>query len=307
MVKDKRGNTTRLILGVLIVLLVAGVTVAGLLAARRGTQAATPMRTTVSMPSSPTTAAPVAATAPAATTPAPAASTTAPAATAPAETTPAKAATPVKTTPTPLGVRGSWKLVFSDSFDGSALNRKVWNAHDGWTNQNGVSDSLGNVAVRSGRAILTLASGSSGAELGTLHFSLKVGDFAQARIKFAGNGHTIYNWPAFWASGPEWPHGGENDIAEGFGALTINYHSPSMVEHSGAVPGDWSNRFHTYGIYRGRTYSSVYWDGKLIRTYRTYDDGQPETLLLTLGAGTDVRTGSAGAMIVDYVRAWRAA
>jgi hypothetical protein len=279
MVKDKRGRTTRLIFGLLVVVVVAGVTVAGLLASGGGT-APVPARTTVSMPSSPTTAAPVAATPPATT------------------------AAPAKPAPVPFGMGGPWKLVFSESFDGSSLNRKVWNAHGGWTNQNGVSDSLGNVAIRNGRAILTLASGSSGAELGTLHFSLRVGDFAQARIKFAGAGNTIYNWPAFWASGPDWPQGGENDIAEGFGALTINYHSPSLVEHSGTIPGDWAGHFHTYGIYRGRGYSSVYWDGKLIRTYRTDDDGQPETLLLTLGAGNQIRTGPTGAMIVDYVRAW---
>jgi hypothetical protein len=306
MVKDKHGSTTGLILGLLVVVVVAGVTVAGLLAAGSSTQSPAPVRTTVSMPSSPTTTAPAASTAPAVTSSTPAASTTAPAAAAPATTTPAKVTPPVEPAPTPLGMHGSWKLVFSESFDGNSLNHKIWNAHNGWTNQNGVTDSAGNVAVRNGRAILTLASDSSGAELGTLHFSLKVGDFAQARIEFAGNGHTVYNWPAFWASGPDWPQAGENDVAEGFGALTINYHSPSMVEHSGAIPGDWAGRFHTYGIYRGRTYSSVYWDGKLVRTYRTYDDGQPETLLLTLGAGNEIRTGPAGAMIVDYVRAWRA-
>ncbi|MGH2862139.1 MAG: hypothetical protein ACRDLT_11640 [Solirubrobacteraceae bacterium] len=51
--------------------------------------------------------------------------------------------------------------------------------------------------------ILPLASDSSGAELGTRHFSLRVGEFAEARIRFAGSGETIYNWPAWWLSGPE--------------------------------------------------------------------------------------------------------
>jgi hypothetical protein len=299
MVKDKRGGTTRLILGLLVVAVVVAVSAAGLLASRSGTQTQVPKRPLPTAPSSsPTTRL-------AATTASLPATTTAPAVTSSPSTTTAK--TPVKHAPVPLGVRGPWKLVFSESFDGSSLNRNVWNAHDGWTDQNGVTDALGNVRVRHGHAILTLASDSSGAELGTRHFSLKVGEFAEARISFAGDGHTIYNWPAFWASGPNWPRGGENDIAEGFGALTVNYHSPDLVEHSGAVGGNWAGRFHVFGIYRGRNFSRVYWDGKLVETYRTDDDGQPETLLLTLGAGNEIRTGAAGAMIVDYVRAWRPA
>jgi hypothetical protein len=299
MVKDKSGRTTRLILGLMVVAVVVAASAAGLLASRSGTRTPVPKRPPKTIPS--TARSPTATLE--ATTTAPIATTTAAALSSPPSTT----TTPVKHAPVPLGVHGPWKLVFSESFDGSSLNRGVWNAHDGWTDQNAVSDSIGNVRVSDGHAVLTLASSSSGAELGTRHFSLKVGEFAEARIRFAGNGRTIYNWPAFWASGPDWPQGGENDIAEGFGALTINYHSPALVEHSGAIPGEWAGRFHVYGIYRGRSYSSVYWDGKLVRAYRTDDDGQPETLLLTLGAGDQIRTGAAGAMIVDYVRAWRRA
>lgn len=209
------------------------------------------------------------------------------------------------TAPQPFGISGHWRLVFNDGFNGNALNRQTWNAHNGWTNQNGVADSLGNVAVRNGDAILSLASSTSGAEIATRTFALRVGEFAEARIKFAGSGHTIYNWPAFWASGPNWPQGGENDIAEGFGSLTINYHSPAVTLHSGSIPGSWANRFHVFGIYRSRHFARVYWDGRVVGAYRTHDDGAPETLLLTLGAGNQVRTGRVGAMVIDYVRAWR--
>ncbi|HET9093563.1 MAG TPA: family 16 glycosylhydrolase, partial [Solirubrobacteraceae bacterium] len=158
--------------------------------------------------------------------------------------------------------------------------------------------------VSGGHAILTLASPSSGAEIGTQSFGLAVGQFAQARIEFPGSGATIDNWPAFWTSGNDWPAGGENDVAEGFGALTVNYHSPTVVHLTGQVPGDWGGHFHVYGIYRGRSVSRVYWDGRLVRTYSTADNGEPETILLTLGAGDHVVTGPAGAMVVDYVRVW---
>ena len=206
--------------------------------------------------------------------------------------------------PGPLGSPSKWKLVFDSEFDGHQLNRNVWSAHNGWTNQNRVTDHLVNVRVADGHLILTLASPNSGAAIATRNFGLKVGEYAQARIKFAGSGSTIYNWPAWWTSGPNWPAGGENDIAEGFGALTVNYHSPSDTRLLGPVPGNWAGAFHTYGIYRGRFYSRVYWDGRLVQTYRTADNGQPQTLLLTLGAGNEIKTGAPGAMIVDYVRVW---
>jgi beta-glucanase (GH16 family) len=263
MVKDKRGPTTRLILGLIVVLL-AGAAI-GVAIATTGAGAHRSTRASSTRPSTHAPGSRVAG---------------------------------------PLGVPGNWKLVFDDEFDGSSLNRGVWNAHDGWRDQNAVTDHLGNIAVRNGHLILTLAATDSGAEIGSRHFGLEVGEFAQARIDFAGSGSTVYNWPAFWASGRHWPQGGENDIAEGFGALTVNYHSPTLTHVTGQVPGDWAGGFHVYGIYRGRRYSRVYWDGKLVRTYSTDDDGEPETLLLTLGAGHHIVTGAAGAMVVDYVRAW---
>ena len=178
-------------------------------------------------------------------------------------------------------------------------------ARSGWTNQNHVTDSLANITVRGGDAIFRLASPTSGAEIGTNRFSLRVGEYAEARIKFAGDGQTIYNWPAWWVSGPGWPAAGENDIAEGLGQLTINYHSPLGGLETGTVSGVWARGFHTYGILRGRYFSRVYWDGSLVRTYRTHDDGQPQMLLLTMGAANVIRTGAAGQMVVDYVRAWQ--
>lgn len=199
---------------------------------------------------------------------------------------------------------GKWKLIFDAEFSGDGLNRGVWSAHNGWTKQNRVTDHLGNVAVRNGHAVLTLASPGSGAAIATRHFRLRVGDYAEARIEFAGHGHDIYNWPAWWTSGPHWPAGGENDIAEGFGALTVNYHSLTVNHGLGPIPGDWAGGFHTFGLYRGRFHSRVYWDGKLVETYQTDDDGLPEGLVLTVGAGHRIQTGPAGAMIVDYVRAW---
>jgi hypothetical protein len=109
---------------------------------------------------------------------------------------------PASPAPAPLGVPGKWKPIFDSEFSGSQLDRVVWNAHNGWSNQNHVTDHLANVAVRNGHAILSLASSGSGAAIATRYFRLRVGDYAEARIKFAGTGQTVYNWPAWWASGP---------------------------------------------------------------------------------------------------------
>lgn len=282
MVKQ-RGRRTRLLLS-LIVVVTVGTAVGVALTTRSGSPRPVGQRTAPS---------PVSGTAPSTTVPTAPSTSTAPATTA-----------PITARQQPLGVPGHWKLVFQDNFNGTALNQTVWNAHNGWSNQNGVTDELANVAVSKGHAILTLASPQSGAEIGTRSFGLKVGEFAQARIEFPGRGTTVYNWPAFWTSGPNWPQGGENDVAEGFGVLTVNYHSPRVTHMSGRIPGIYTGGFHVYGIYRGPDYTRVYWDGKVVGAYRTADDGQPQTLLLTLGAGNHVVTGSAGAMIVDYVRAW---
>lgn len=210
-------------------------------------------------------------------------------------------------TRTPLGVPGQWRLVFDDEFNGNALNQNTWDARNGWTNQNDVTDHLSNIRVTGGHLILRLASARSGAAIGSNHFSLAVGEYAQARIKFAGAGQTVYNWPAWWVSGPNWPAAGENDIAEGLGPLTINYHSPAGAFNTGSVRGNWAGSYHTYGIFRSRLYSRVYWDGRLVRTYRTDDDGAPQMLIFTMGYahnGTRPYTGASGQMVVDYVRAW---
>ena len=293
MVKDKQRRTTRLVLS-LTVMLVIGVAVA----------IAITTRSRAPGPSAHTTAPPAMSTGPSHST-APSTATMPATATTPVPTvsTPAQA----KPQPQPLGVGGHWKLVFNDGFSGSVLNRQKWNAHDGWSNQNGVTDSLSNVHLQNGHAILTLASAYSGAELGTKTFALRTGEFAEARIKFAGRGRTIYNWPAWWLSGPDWPQGGESDIAEGFGELTANYHSPAATINSGPIAGAWANRFHIFGIYRSRYFARIYWDGKVVGAYNTHDDGAPETMLLTLGAGNEIRTGPAGEMVVDFVRAWKRA
>ena len=219
---------------------------------------------------------------------------------------------PQPETDAPVGVTGSWTRTFGDDFDGTALDTSRWVALEGY-NTNGVTTHARNVSVSEGNLVLTLESSSSGAEVdsapydgaGENGYLLPVGSFTEARINFPGNGSTIYNWPAWWASGPRWPAAGEHDIAEGLGSLTVNYHSPSGAQNQGTVSGTWSNAFHTYGLHRKADSADVYWDGKLVKSYRTDDNGAPEALLLNVGRGRNAVYGTASQVKVDYVRAWR--
>lgn len=235
--------------------------------------------------------------------------TTAPTTTAPTTTAP-------PSTGGPVGVAGNWRRAFTDEFSGTSIDRSRWTTLDGWR-MNNVTTRDRNVTVSGGNLILTLSSSSEGAEVdsapydgaGANGYLLPVGGYLEARINFPGDGNVLYNWPAFWASGPNWPAAGEHDIAEVLGGrLTVNYHG--NIDHNlGAPPGYWGNAFHTYGLHRKQGSADVYWDGQLVRSYRTDDNGQGEAILINVGQGQGSRTvtGTASQVKVDYVRAWQPA
>jgi Glycosyl hydrolases family 16 len=244
-----------------------------------------------------------------------------PASTTGAPTTPSPTAPP--SAAVPAGVPGPWNLAFADEFSGTALDLTKWRAT--WFDEGGSMNNVGthaaNVTVTGGEAQLRLSSPTSGALIHTGgghksdepgRYALPVGGVAEARVWFPGNGSTIHNWPAFWAndsyddvSGQ--PVNGEHDIAEvlGTGQLTVNYHSPTGAHNQGAVPGYWGNAWHTYAVHRKATTTDVYWDGRLVKSYPTDDGGQPVELIFNVGTGKGPTvTGDAGALRIDYVRAW---
>jgi hypothetical protein len=215
------------------------------------------------------------------------------------------------TTPMPVGLPGPWTMVFDDEFDGTSLDTTKWAPH--WYSEGGQMNNVGtyeaNVAVSGGNLVLTLASSTSGALINTESnkgFAVQVGMFAEARVYFPGDGTNVYNWDAWWISGNPWPNGGEHDIAEVLGGkLTENYHSPSGAHNHGTVPGYWGNAFHVYGIHRNASSADVYWDGTLVKSYPTDDDGAGEYLILNVGNNGVAAYGAASQMKVDYVRVWK--
>jgi hypothetical protein len=237
-----------------------------------------------------------------------------------ASATPTPVPTPTPTPPpsdtTPNGPTGNWTLAFDDEFNGTSIDTSKWARN--WYGEGGTMNGAGtfarNVSVSGGAAILVMDGSTSGSLIHTDisgGYRLPVGSYTEARIWFSGQSATsLSNWSAWWASAAAadgWPSSGEHDIAEILGGqLTVNYHSPSGAHNQGAVSGfQPGNSWHTYGLYRQTGKATVYWDGKAVKSYNTDDNGKPEILILNVGKGSNSATGLAGAMKVDYVRAWK--
>lgn len=212
----------------------------------------------------------------------------------------------------PHGPSGTWVQTFDDEFDATLDPAKWTNSWFGGGSMNGVATSQANVSVAGGAAALQLSDSSHGALIHTTQaagrFSLPVGSVLEARIWFPGNGSALDNWPAFWANDTaHYPQGGENDIAEVMsdGCLAVNYHSSSGSHNQGCVPGYWGDAWHTFTLYRQASRASVYYDGTLVKSYATDDNGAPEDVILNVGRhSSNTVIGAAGAIRVDYVRGW---
>jgi hypothetical protein len=205
-----------------------------------------------------------------------------------------------------------WSLVFDDEFSGTSLDTTRWAPN--WYSEGGKMNNVGtyaaNVSVSGGYLILTLAGPTSGALINTQSnngFQVQDGMYAESRINFPGDGTHVYNWPTWWISGTPYPAPGENDIAEALGGqLTVNYHSVSGAHNQGSVPGAWGNAFHVYGIWRKVGSADVYWDGALVKSYTTDDNGGGENLILNVGSNSSYPAyGTASQVLVDYVRVWQ--
>lgn len=162
------------------------------------------------------------------------------------------------------------KLVWSDEFNGSALNEDNWTAfsghgagNDGWGNQELQNYNPDNISFQNGCLVITAKKIGEGN---------KMGDYTSARISTKHKQNFLYGriearmklplgtgvWPAFWMLGANgrWPDNGEIDIMEyvGFESGVIHSALHTRSSHGGTInkgktlikgnEGD----FHIYGI-----------------------------------------------------------
>jgi beta-glucanase (GH16 family) len=221
----------------------------------------------------------------------------------------------------PTGPPGNWVLAFRDEFNATTLDTSKWN--NGGKHQNDVWNAPRNAWLHNGKAALNLSSRTTGAMLysgpvdgiGADHYQLPVGGYVEARVRLPGPGATpgpsLHNWGAWWTVGTDsWPVEGEIDIAESAAwrtsnQLSANYHSPTA--HIGYyVPGNWSNAYHVYAAHRRTDAVDFYYDGHLIKTLPTSDNGEPHSLVFNHGLmeGQKPVLGGAARIRIDWVRAW---
>jgi hypothetical protein len=210
--------------------------------------------------------------------------------------------------PQPHGPTGSWRMVWHDEFthDAADPDPTKWSMPS-WR-MNNVIPSTGNMWVYNGNLVLNLASAGSGAAVLSTR-KLNIGEVAEARITFPGSdtGDHIFNFPAFWTAGVNYPEDGEHDIAEGLGDLWITYWTgQTTIGFKTRPAGDWNNAFHRFTLWRRAADARVYWDGELVGSYRTADGGGPEHLIVNVGSSPKrtLVTGHPSRVRVDYVRVW---
>lgn len=216
------------------------------------------------------------------------------------------------TDPRPRGPTGRWHLAWEDTFLGDAIDPGKWTLPK-WHVQNvdmNADPEHPNAWVYGGNLVLDLSSTGGGMVRST--FGLMPGMFAEWRARFAGSDadEPIWNWPALWTAGFAYPRDGEIDVAEGVkGTLKVSYWDR---DKAGPLcpyrpPGDWNNDWHTFGLSRGLTSASVWYDGRRVWRCSTNDGGGPQAVIASLGStpGVPVHIGQSSRMRVDYVRVWR--
>lgn len=164
---------------------------------------------------------------------------------------------------------GEYQMVWSDEFDGSALDANTWNYNiggNGWGNNEKqyYTDRAENIRVQNGMLEIEARKESyqnNDYTSARIHSKgkreFKYGKI-EARIKFPGGKGT---WPAFWMLGASgnWPNCGEIDIIEHIGSQPTR---ASFAVHTAAKNGtrgnNWSSvkffdysladDFHIYGV-----------------------------------------------------------
>lgn len=226
--------------------------------------------------------------------------------------------------PMPIGVPGSWRMVFSDEFNGSALDSSRWTP--GWfgtgitgpvnSSETACYDSSQVTVPGDGSLHIALSSksvtcgGTSRPYAGGLissngKFQYTYGYFEVRAYLPAASTGAIANWPATWNDGQSWPADGENDTMEGLGGQACyHFHSPSGGPGA-CASGNYSG-WHTFGSDWQAGSVTYYYDGVKVGQITTGITSSPHYLILdyTQG-GYGGPTVVPALMLVDYARVWQ--
>jgi beta-glucanase (GH16 family) len=224
-------------------------------------------------------------------------------------------------TPTPGPLSGTYSLVWSDNFDGTALNTSNW-AYDNNVHVNGEAQQYvsNNVTVSGGILRITakkeINNGyqfTSG-RIFTHHLKTwKYGKFIARMLLPVGEGY----WPAFWMMGEDidtvgWPGTGETDIMENIGYANWvsgalhgpGYWGAGSIGGQHILPnGGTIAAWHDYAVEWDPTYIKWYIDNILVRTVNRTDVtangsqwvyGNNKFILLNLALGGEYPAGYNG-------------
>jgi len=243
-------------------------------------------------------------------------------------------------TQTAGGPQGNWNLIWSDEFNGTAINTNIWTydiGHNGGWGNNELeyyTSSIQNAYVSNGFLhIVALQQSIEGSKYTSARmkteglYSAEYGRFEWRASLPAGAGF----WPALWMLGANittagWPGCGEIDVMENNGSKLTNVqgslHSGSDETQIYALPGGSVTNFHTYLLEWTSNAISWYVDGLRYETRTNWSDSagaypfpfnQPFFIIMNIAVGGNylgnpssnaINAGSdfPGQMLVDYVR-----
>lgn len=228
----------------------------------------------------------------------------------------------------PVGISGSWRLVFDDEFNGSSLDLNKWQPNWLGPNDQAVTQYINseeyecydpaNVKVASGEVVLSVKAkkcpSSAGKSAGMPYTSAMVNtanDFtftygvAEVRMWVGGpDKNHCNNWDAFWLNGEAISSREEYDVAECLDG-SFNFHlNPANVfggQNTGPISGGW----HVFSINWQSSGATVYYDGGQIGTITQKVYKKPMYLILQLGIKKGGKIVVPDTMRIDYARVWQ--
>jgi hypothetical protein len=243
---------------------------------------------------------------------------------------PAPRPTSATSSPRPFGVPGSWTYTFGDDFSGPVAWGSRWadsssaeadNGHGNPGNQQLEWNQRANCSTADGVLRLTAKPDSITSPSGRHYnwsscllssspsYAFRYG-YIEIRAQLPGSDGF---WPAFWT----WQAAGNNQWTETdvFEFYSDNHSRLYLTQHSGAggslaysVPFDPTAGFHTYGADIRPDGIRFYVDGRLVYTAPGVSTGLTNIIIDNfVYSKIPPAAGTTGTMMVDYVRAWRAA